>query len=488
MARLDNLDYEVNGVTTNYEIVPEIAPLFNSTTAYAAGDTVIKEGHLCRFNTAHAAGAWIGTDADEITVGEELTSHGADITELKAELTQVNDGNVALFLIPNEYVETNGEIVPYANWSRTDYIPVTDTVKVYTDYNSNYCGFYDASKTFVQKAQIRNGWNELQVPSTAEYLVVSNRTERMQSVKIESITSTKIQSLTANLESLDQNINEENGYIIKPNGTNDMKSAIETALETYGRVQLLAGEYYVTGIEMPVDSEIFGIGEETDIILLSTVTDGACIIPSGNNSIRDISFKQMNGNNIKPGTSTIGTIDGIRVLNEASLCRIENCNFYGFKRAGVYGNTIGHSSYQSIIIENCRFMYCEIGVYFDYFTEYAVVSNSYCSQCYNGVRNDAGNNLFAGCHFDGNNSAFTMMTYNISGANDGHGSCVGCTFNHSDNYAVYVRGGSHGFVFVGCHFYMERFICALVLESCLILARAMAREELFSMRARDIDL
>lgn len=83
MARLDNLDYEVNGVTTNYEIVPEIAPLFNATTAYAAGDTVIKEGHLYRFNTAHAAGAWIGTDADEITVGEELTAHDADIVQIK---------------------------------------------------------------------------------------------------------------------------------------------------------------------------------------------------------------------------------------------------------------------------------------------------------------------------------------------------------------------------------------------------------------------
>lgn len=91
MARLDNLDYEVNGGTVNYEIVPEIAPLFNATTAYAAGDQVIHEGIRCKFTTAHPAGAWIGTDVEEMpTVAEELTSHGADITNLKADLSELS--------------------------------------------------------------------------------------------------------------------------------------------------------------------------------------------------------------------------------------------------------------------------------------------------------------------------------------------------------------------------------------------------------------
>ena len=58
---------------TTYELVPEIASLFDTTKAYNVGDCVIKDAVLYRFTVAHAAGAWIGTDAEEITVGEELT-------------------------------------------------------------------------------------------------------------------------------------------------------------------------------------------------------------------------------------------------------------------------------------------------------------------------------------------------------------------------------------------------------------------------------
>ena len=38
---------------------------FSESTAYNADDRVIYDGTIYKFNTAHAAGAWIGTDADE---------------------------------------------------------------------------------------------------------------------------------------------------------------------------------------------------------------------------------------------------------------------------------------------------------------------------------------------------------------------------------------------------------------------------------------
>lgn len=41
---------------------------FDATTAYNAGDIVTYEDGLYKFNTAHAAGAWVGTDADEVDV------------------------------------------------------------------------------------------------------------------------------------------------------------------------------------------------------------------------------------------------------------------------------------------------------------------------------------------------------------------------------------------------------------------------------------
>lgn len=78
MAKLDKINFD----STSYEIVPEIAPLFNTSTAYAAGDCVIKDAVLYRFKIAHAAGAWIGTDADAIEVGKELTGLKQDFNKL----------------------------------------------------------------------------------------------------------------------------------------------------------------------------------------------------------------------------------------------------------------------------------------------------------------------------------------------------------------------------------------------------------------------
>ena len=43
-----------------------VAPAFSATTGYSEGDYVIYGGSIWQFNAAHAAGAWVGTDADEI--------------------------------------------------------------------------------------------------------------------------------------------------------------------------------------------------------------------------------------------------------------------------------------------------------------------------------------------------------------------------------------------------------------------------------------
>ena len=70
MAKLDQIS--VKGTT--YELVPEVAPLFNTSTAYAVGDYVIKDAVLYRFKTAHASGAWSASQVDEVTAGSELKS------------------------------------------------------------------------------------------------------------------------------------------------------------------------------------------------------------------------------------------------------------------------------------------------------------------------------------------------------------------------------------------------------------------------------
>lgn len=58
---VDLEDLYLNGDEDNKDVAE-----FSTTTAYAVGDKVLKDGVLYEFTAAHAAGAWTGTDAAEI--------------------------------------------------------------------------------------------------------------------------------------------------------------------------------------------------------------------------------------------------------------------------------------------------------------------------------------------------------------------------------------------------------------------------------------
>ena len=70
--------------------------------------------------------------------------------------------------------------------------------------------------------------------------------------------------------------------------------------------------------------------------------------------------------------------------------------------------------------------------------------------------------MFTGCTFHGT-IGFLMDNSNGDAANPAHGSCIGCTFNHIDNWnhpadlgggdAVKVISNPHGFLFDGCQFW-----------------------------------
>ena len=72
MAKLDRFIID----NTTYELVPEIAPLFNPATPYSVGDCVIHDAVLYKFTANHAAGAWTGNDVVAFEVGSELVRLG----------------------------------------------------------------------------------------------------------------------------------------------------------------------------------------------------------------------------------------------------------------------------------------------------------------------------------------------------------------------------------------------------------------------------
>ena len=59
-----------------------LAPAFSQTEDYAVGDVVVYEGNLYRFIVPHSAGNWDGTEVEQTTLGEEVsTKGGADVTK-----------------------------------------------------------------------------------------------------------------------------------------------------------------------------------------------------------------------------------------------------------------------------------------------------------------------------------------------------------------------------------------------------------------------
>lgn len=70
---------DVEGLEQDIQNVSDmITGEFNATESYDAGEVVVYEGDLYKFNTAHAAGAWDGTDADQTTVVELINQAEPD--------------------------------------------------------------------------------------------------------------------------------------------------------------------------------------------------------------------------------------------------------------------------------------------------------------------------------------------------------------------------------------------------------------------------
>lgn len=73
----------MSGTPTGYSnIVGSIAETFSSSKAYAAGDYVLKDSVLYRFTAAHAAGAWTGSDATAVNLGDEASDLKSAMNDL----------------------------------------------------------------------------------------------------------------------------------------------------------------------------------------------------------------------------------------------------------------------------------------------------------------------------------------------------------------------------------------------------------------------
>lgn len=255
-------------------------------------------------------------------------------------------------------------------------------------------------------------------------------------------------------------------------GKTDMTAAIMTMLNSTGYCHLGPGIFYVSGnIDMPEGSKLEGCGEDTIIRLLQSVSTGYCVRVGKYCTVKDIKFSGGYSSSA-PSSATLGTRNAIICIanadgEEADQPIVEpnlitGCWFEGFSGSAVYQHNTGGGVRGAITMSDCFIRHCGAGINIDYYSEYCKYNHIITEQCYYACINNGGNNVFTGCTFHGT-IGFLMDNSDGDAANPAHGSCIGCTFNHIDNWnhpadlgggdAVKVISNPHGFLFDGCQFW-----------------------------------
>ena len=88
-----------------------IAPKFSTDSSYTAGSYVFHNNVLYCFTSDHSAGAWSGTDAEQVTVGDELADLNAQISGGGSGSGLTEDIKQALLQIASKvaYIDADGQ-------------------------------------------------------------------------------------------------------------------------------------------------------------------------------------------------------------------------------------------------------------------------------------------------------------------------------------------------------------------------------------------
>lgn len=273
------------------------------------------------------------------------------------------------------------------------------------------------------------------------------------------------------LQAVDTNTADETGKT-------NMTGAIMSMLTSTGYCHLSPGIFYVSGgIDLPTGATLEGCGRDTIIRLIGSVESGYIARLKEYSTIKNIRFSggyadgDVSNGNIggRKGIIYIGNRNGQEPSVTPSTgknCHITNCWFENLD-SGIYGHNAGGGLQEGLTVSDCYITLCKAGINLDYWTEYCKFTNVVVFKCYYACINNGGNNVFTACTFHGT-IGFLIDNTNNKSPNNAHGSCVGCTFNHIDNwnypetlgggYGVQILNSLEGFIFTGCQFFFGKIL------------------------------
>ena len=165
-----------------------IAPDFSTSTAYASGDYVFYNNQLYKFTSAHAAGAWTGTDA--VAVSYALEDDVADLQSAIDDIEEVTVTKTSQTVIENifpeltwsdGYMSKNGTISgtgsnTYRHSQKYPVSPGDILAFANSNFSFSYITAFDGNT--VVEASGQQGGNSFTVPQGIDGVVISEYVSR----------------------------------------------------------------------------------------------------------------------------------------------------------------------------------------------------------------------------------------------------------------------------------------------------------------------
>ncbi|MBO5868403.1 MAG: hypothetical protein J6Q54_05810 [Oscillospiraceae bacterium] len=255
-------------------------------------------------------------------------------------------------------------------------------------------------------------------------------------------------------------------FILKPTGDcTDRAAQIMELLEQYRTCVLTPGTYYVSGIKMPDGTSLYGMGEGSRIVLLEEIAEGCAVAMASHCTVKELTLIGCEADMPRP--TEVGTRHGIGFIGTATPENrsgqpmdsiISGCRIRNFSGGGITCRDTGYNINCSVSVTDCRIHNCGAGINISHFSEFHNFTNVTSTRNLYGCINNGGNNVFVGCGFDGNTVGYLIDNSRKQSNNNAHGSCVACTFNHTDfNKGVGIRilGSKPGYVFSDCQMFFS---------------------------------
>ena len=265
---------------------------------------------------------------------------------------------------------------------------------------------------------------------------------------------------------------EDKYYLESTGDKTDRSAEIEAKLKEYGSCLLGTGVFYVSGVKMPDNTTLIGMGTATKVILMPEIEAGATVEIGSFCSVKDLfllgaeeeielgeAVGERHGLLFK-GNDTPKTHKEIGTL-QPKHSMISGCEMASFTGGGLTCTDTGYSARCSLTVANCHVFNCGAGINITHFSEYHEFTNVLCTRNLFGCINNGGNNVFVGCGFTGNVTGFLIDNSEGQSPNNSHGSVVGCTINHSGSnkgIGIHILGATSGFVFSGCQLFFSKIV------------------------------